>query len=230
MSLHHQHATAVPRGNGDSYPKWHALHTRSNFEVRVANQLTASGIENYLPSFEEVHQWKDRKRKIQVPLFPGYLFVRFGSGSPHRVRVLQSSGVVGIVGTPGRDEAVAEQEIESIRTALEARLRCQPHPFLREGDWVRVKRGALKNIEGYLVRHKNQARLVISVSVLGQAVSVELDTADVERTRQVPQTGAQSSLAGPALSGASTYPKVSPSRTGSIPWLSTPSASTFFPR
>jgi transcription antitermination factor NusG len=161
--------------------RWYALHTRSRFELRIAEQLTAAGVENYFPSIEEVHQWKDRKRRVLVPLFPGYLFVRFATGTPQRRRVLQNVGVVGIAGPRGHDEAVGEQEIESIRAVLQMSLQCRRHPYLHEGDWVRVKRGVLKNVEGYLVRYKNEAHLVISVAVLGQAVSVELNTIDVER-------------------------------------------------
>jgi transcription antitermination factor NusG len=162
-------------------PRWYAVHTRSHFESRIASQLSAVGIENYLPSVEEIHQWKDRKRTVNIPLFPGYLFARISPIPENRLQILQTAGVAGIVSTGGNIESVADTEIEAIRTALSARLRYQPHPFLRMGDWVRVKKGALKEVEGYLLRHKNQMRLVISVSILGQSISVELDTRDVER-------------------------------------------------
>jgi transcription antitermination factor NusG len=162
---------------------WYAVHTRSNFEVRVADQLSAKNIENYLPAYEEMHQWQDRKRKVLVPIFPGYVFVRFGTRTPTRLRLLQTSGVVRIVGQGGKDEPVFDHEVEAIRSVLKSNIRCFAHPLLREGAWVRVKRGPLKGVQGYFVRLKNQSRLVISVNVLSQSVATELDCRDVELIR-----------------------------------------------
>jgi transcriptional antiterminator NusG len=162
---------------------WYAVHTRSNFEARVADQLSAKDIENYLPAYEEIHQWKDRKRKIQVPLFPGYMFVRIGERTHARLQLLQTSGVVRIVGQGGKNEPVSDREVEATRTVLESNIRCFAHPFLREGAWVRVTRGPLKGVEGYLVRLKSQSRLVISVNVLSQSVAAEVDSCDVEPVR-----------------------------------------------
>jgi transcription antitermination factor NusG len=162
---------------------WYAVHTRSNFEVRVADQLSAKNIENYLPAYEEMHQWQDRKRKVLVPLFPGYVFVRVGQHTQTRLPLLQTSGVVRIVGQGGKDEPVADQEVEAIRSVLKSNTRCFAHPFLREGAWVRVKRGPLTGVEGFLVRLKKQSRLVISVNVLAQSVAIEVDCSDVELVR-----------------------------------------------
>jgi transcription antitermination factor NusG len=162
---------------------WYAVHTRSNFEVRVADQFSAKNIENYLPAYEEMHQWQDRKRKVLVPLFPGYLFVRIGEHTQTRLPLLQTSGVVRIVGQGGKDEPVSGHEVEAIRSVLKSNTPCFAHPFLREGAWVRVKRGPLKGVEGYFVRLRNQSRLVISVNVLSQSVATEVDCRDVELVR-----------------------------------------------
>src|ERR1017187_5516657 len=162
---------------------WYAVHTRSNFEVRVADQFSAKNIENFLPAYEEIHQWKDRKRRVLLPLFPGYLFVRIGDHTETRLPLLQTSGVVRIVGQGGKHEPVLDHEIEAIRIVLKSNTRCLAHPFLREGAWVRVKRGPLKGVQGYFVRLKNQSRLVISVNVLSQSVATELDCRDVELVR-----------------------------------------------
>ena len=162
---------------------WYAVHTRSNFEVRVADQFSAKNIENYLPAYEEMHQWKDRKRKVLLPLFPGYVFVRIGDHTQTKLPLLQTPGVVRIVGQGGKVEPVFDHEVEAIRSVLKSNIRCFAHPFLREGAWVRVKRGPLKGVQGYFVRLKNQSRLVISVNLLSQSVATEVDCRDVELVR-----------------------------------------------
>ena len=158
---------------------WYALHTRSNFEGRVAAHLEAKGVPNFLPAREEVHQWKDRKRKIAIPLFPGYLFVRLAENCS-RLPILQTPGVASIVGQGATPEPIPESEIEAVRLVLASRERCLAHPFLKEGSWVQVTRGPLKGVEGFLLRIKSLARVVISVNALSQAVAVEVDARAVE--------------------------------------------------
>lgn len=167
----------------ESTPAWYAVYTRSNFEKRVATELTAKGVENYLPLVEEAHQWKDRRKLVEMPVFSGYVFARFGDSSPLRMKVLRVTGAVRILGSQGQIEAVPECEIESIRRLLKANVVCFAHPFLREGAWVRVKRGPLKDVEGMLVRLKNKTRLVVSISLLSQSVGTEIDIQDVEVIR-----------------------------------------------
>lgn len=159
---------------------WFALHTRSNFEQRIAAELVAKGFETYLPAYEELHQWKDRKKKVLVPLFPGYVFTRFEPSPEYRVRVAQTAGVVRILGRSGEVEPVPEAEIEAVRALLNAKVPCFAHPFLREGCRVRVKRGALRGLEGILVRFKNSTRIVVSVTLLSQSVAAEVAASDVE--------------------------------------------------
>jgi transcription antitermination factor NusG len=161
---------------------WYAVHTRSNFERRVADQFTARGIEHYLPVYEETHQWKDRKRRVAIPLFAGYLFARFKESTPTKLQILQTTGTAHIVGQGGKCESVPEQEIEAIRTLLNSKERCFPHPFLEEGAWVRVRSGSLKGVIGRLVRIKQSARLVLSIDILSRSVAVEIDAGNVEPT------------------------------------------------
>ena len=153
---------------------WYALHTRSNFEHRVAAEISGRGIECYLPSYEEEHQWKDRRKKVTLPLFPGYLFVHMRDLAAERLPVVTAQGVVRIVG------GVPEMEVHTVKRILEARLACYGHPFLRAGMRVRIKRGPLAGLEGFLVRVKNRARLVITVNLIAQSVATEVDIADVE--------------------------------------------------
>jgi transcription antitermination factor NusG len=159
------------------------LHTRSNFEKRIAADLTASGVEAYLPAYEEVHQWKDRKKAVLMPLFPGYVFARFHDEPGTRLRVLQVSGVVCILGRDGRIESVPEVQIDSVRAMLNANA-ALVHPFLREGDWVRIKRGPLNGIEGILVRAAHRFRVVVSISLLARSVATEVDLGDVEPAKR----------------------------------------------
>lgn len=160
--------------------RWYAVRTRSNFEVRVNTRLLEKGIECWLPVFREVHQWKDRKKLVEKPVFPGYLFTRFADSSESRLAVLRTEGAVRILGQREEIEPVPNAEIEALQRLLTSNPRCLAHPLLREGAWVRVKRGALKNLEGRLVRVKNQTRLVLSMTLLSQSVSTEVDASDVE--------------------------------------------------
>ncbi len=163
--------------------RWYALYTRSNFEKRVSCELAAKHVENYLPVVEQVHQWKDRRKRVEVPVFPGYVFVRLRDHHSIRLEVLRTAGSVRILGQGDRIEPVPEAEIESIRRLLKARVPCFAHPFLKEGAWVRVKSGPLRDVEGLLVRLKSKTRLVLSVALLSQSVATEIDVADVEVLR-----------------------------------------------
>ena len=160
--------------------RWYAVHTRSNFEKRIAAELGTKGIVNYLPAYEEVHQWKDRKRAVLIPLFPGYVFARFSDEPYLRLSVLTTAGVVRILGCGGAIEAVPDGQVEAVRRLLLSKIPYLSHPFLREGDWVRVKCGPLRGIEGILVRAKSRHRLVISVPLLSQSVAAEIDGRNVE--------------------------------------------------
>ncbi len=168
-------------------PRWYAVYTRSNFEKQVAAELTAKEIEHFLPLVDELHQWKDRRKLVHLPVFPGYVFARFGDTARARLQVLNTAGTVRILGSDGKIEPIPDLEIEAIRRLLKANVPYFAHPFLREGAWVRVKRGALKNVEGLLVRVKNKTRLVLSVSLLSQSVATEIDIRNVEVIRAAPR-------------------------------------------
>jgi len=161
-------------------PRWYALNTRSNFEKQIAVELKTKGIEHYLPAYDEVHQWKDRKKKITVPLFPGYLFARFLDEPYLRLKVLATAGVVRILGNSSRIEPVPEEQVEAVRAILNSRLPHFREILLSPGAPVRVIRGALAGVEGTLVRTKRQARLVITIPLLGQSIAAEVNAADVE--------------------------------------------------
>jgi transcription antitermination factor NusG len=159
---------------------WYAVRTRSNFEQQAVAEIADKGFEAYLPAFQQVHQWKDRKKIVNHPLFPGYFFVRLVDSNERRLAVLKTAGVVQILGSGKTIEPVPEEQVESVRRMLSANVACFAHPFLREGSRVRIRRGALKDLEGLLVRFKNAYRLVLSVDLLCQSVATEVDIIDIE--------------------------------------------------
>jgi transcription antitermination factor NusG len=163
------------------YRPWWALYTRHQHEHAVAHILSAKGFDVFLPSYESVRRWKDRRKILSLPLFPCYVFVRGEHG--RRLQILTTPGIHMILSHGETFASIPETEIEAIRKTVEDSFRVEPHPFLRCGDRVRVTRGSLQGIEGILVRSKNIFRLVLSVEMLAQSVGVEVDTADVEPVR-----------------------------------------------
>jgi transcription antitermination factor NusG len=159
--------------------QWFAVQTRYRYEQRVAGDLTAKGVETYLPLLREVHRWTDRKKPMEIPAFDGYLFVRFEETQRNRVRVLETSGVVRLLGNQSGLEPVPDLEIESLRRSLESGASCIRHPYLAAGTLLRIERGPLRGLEGRLVREANALRLVVCVASVGQAIAVEVARQDV---------------------------------------------------
>ncbi len=157
---------------------WYALHTNYQHEKAVARILGQKGFDIFLPLYDVAHRWKDRTKQLSLPLFPCYVFLQ--GGLDRRLQVLSTPGVLGFVGWSGRAAAIPEEQIEAVLRTIESSLKVEPHPFLKCGDWVRVKSGPLEGIEGILVRKKNLFRLVLSVEMLQKSVAVEVDATAVE--------------------------------------------------
>jgi transcription antitermination factor NusG len=157
---------------------WYAIWTRSRHEQVVREQLEQKGFEAFLPTLPRWSRWKDRRKKIDWPLFPGYCFARFDASE--RLPVLKCSGVVNIISFNGEIAPIPEQEITSIRRLVDSDLQYDPCPLIREGMIVEVTHGPLKGVVGRLVRKGTHARLVLAVDLIGQAVSVEVDASDVK--------------------------------------------------
>jgi transcription antitermination factor NusG len=156
---------------------WFAVWTRSRHEQVVRAQLERKGFEAFLPTIPRWSRWKDRKKKIDWPLFPGYCFARFDPRV--RLPILKCTGVVSIVSFDGEPAPIPDIEIESIRRLVQSDLQYDPCPLIREGMMVEVVHGPLKGVVGRLIRKGAHARLVLSVDLIGQAVSAEVDAADV---------------------------------------------------
>ncbi|HMD83676.1 MAG TPA: UpxY family transcription antiterminator [Terriglobia bacterium] len=172
---------AVSAEEANSDAAWYALYTRHQHEKTVASLLLGKGIQVFLPLYSAVHKWKDRDKKLLLPLYPGYVFLR--DRLDRKLQILMTPGVHSIVGTAGGPEPIPEFEIAAVKRVIESSWAVEPHPFLRCGDWARVTHGPLEGIEGFLLRKKNAYRLVLSVEMLMKSVAVEIDASMVERIR-----------------------------------------------
>jgi len=182
-AIHPEQGTvpADPRLASHAELRWYALYTCANSERRIADQLNiryARGIEHFLPQYASLRQWKDRKVRLELPLFPGYVFVHLAL--QNRLRILQIPGVAHIVGFGGHAAPLADEDVARLHACLDQGLRAQPHPFLQVGRRVRVRSGPLAGLEGIIVRRKNAARFVISFALIQRSIAVELDCAALE--------------------------------------------------
>ena len=157
---------------------WYALYTAARHEKVVAKQLEQRRIETFLPLYRSWHRWKDRRKLVELALFPSYVFVRIGNRE--RLRVLQVPGAVSLVTFNGEPAPLPDQEINTLREGLEHEVYAEPHRYLRVGRRVRVIRGPMAGIEGILSRKKDKYRVVISIEALMRSVAVEVDSADLD--------------------------------------------------
>lgn len=167
------------------YP-WYAVYTKHQHEKNVARILTMKGFETLLPVYQTAHRWKDRTKVLSLPLFPCYVFLK--ANLERRLDVVTTPGIFALVSNSGEPAAIPTAEIEAIRRAEESGAKMEPHPFLRCGEWVRVKCGPMSGIQGILLRKKNLYRLLLSVEMLGKAVAVEIDSFLVEPLNGKPKS------------------------------------------
>jgi transcriptional antiterminator NusG len=161
-------------------PQWFAVLTRPRHEKVVAMQLQGRGIEHFLPIVTQEHLWSDRRKKVQVPLFPGYAFVKVPNSSECLVRVLQASGVTRFVGFGEQATPIPEVQIASVQLLLANNIRCDAHIFLRVGQRVRVRGGCLDGLEGILIAKDRGKSLVVSVDSIERSLLISLDGYSVE--------------------------------------------------
>lgn len=158
---------------------WLAVRTRSNFEKLTAAELEKKSIEVFLPLRRVTRRWSDRRKLIDEPLFRSYVFLR--APEEDRLRVMRTTGVVRFVGTSTRYPwQVGQKEMEALRRFVDERLLIDPYPYLKAGQRVYVRSGPLAGIEGFIVRKNSKCRLIVSVEMMMQSVSVEVDESTVE--------------------------------------------------
>ena len=163
----------------DATLQWFAVSVKIHAERSVARAFRTKEYEEFVPTYKETHQWSDRRKETEVPLFTRYVFCRFDGR--FRAPVLRTPGVLSIVGTPAGPSPIEPHEIDALRRAWKSGVACQPWPFIRQGERVRVRRGAFSGVEGILVQSKKGYRLVLSVTLLERSVAIEVAATCVER-------------------------------------------------
>jgi transcription antitermination factor NusG len=160
--------------------RWYALHTRARHEKAVERRLRDQGMETFLPTTLEVHRWSDRKKKVEVPLFNCYVFVRCALSAEDRTRVYRVESVHGFVGVRGASLPIPDEQIESIRKVLTQSVSWRSYPFLKAGQRVRVRGGAMDGVEGVFLAENGDHSLIISVDAIQRSMAVRIDGYDVE--------------------------------------------------
>jgi transcription antitermination factor NusG len=182
-------------------PRWYAAYTYARHEKRVAEHLQRIGVESYLALYTATRQWNQRRAQVELPLFPGYVFVRIPLAE--RMRVLSAPGVAYLVGTRGEPAPLADDEVEPLRDCLSQKLRAEPVAYLSAGSRVRVVAGPLSGLEGVIVRRDGETRFVVSIELIMRAIAINVEGLDLElvessvtsalRTVCVGETGAGNS-------------------------------------
>jgi transcription antitermination factor NusG len=160
--------------------QWYALHTRPRHEKAVVQRLAERGVETFLPIVTEVHRWSDRQKKVEMPLFSCYVFARFVPNRVDRLRVLRVDGVLGLVGSRCEGAAIPEEQIEAVRAVVDGTMSWSSYPFLKIGQRVRIRSGALDGVEGILVSRNGNETLVISVDAIQRSLAVKVEGYQVE--------------------------------------------------
>jgi transcription antitermination factor NusG len=160
--------------------KWYALQTRARHEKLIAHRLRDGGIATFLPLVSEMHRWSDRRKLVELPLFSCYVFVRLSPSHEDRLRVLRLDGVFGFVGVRGEGTPIPDDQIDAIQALLLQGLPWSNHPFLKIGQRVRIRGGAMDGIEGILVARNGDRTLIVSVDVIQRSLAVRIEGYDVE--------------------------------------------------
>lgn len=168
-----QHVIPAP-GRDETATSWFAIQTRPRHEKKVAEDLREKGVTTFLPLFSSLHQWSDRRRLVEMALFPGYVFVRIGGAADSRVFVLRTHGVVNFVGIRGTGVAIPDCQIEAVRTILDRQIPFAPHPFLSVGRQVRIQGGSLDGLQGILVAKNSDQSLIVSVELIQRSLVIRI--------------------------------------------------------
>jgi len=158
-------------------PLWYAAYTCANHEKRVVAELGARNVEHFLPLYSSMRRWKDRRVQLELPLFPGYVFVRLALRE--QLRVVQIRSVVRLVGFGGLPTALQDTEMKIMRAGLSESLCAEPHPFLTVGRRVLITGGPFAGLKGVLKRKKSNLRVIVSLELIRRSVALDVDVADI---------------------------------------------------
>jgi len=160
---------------------WYAGYTASRHEKRVAEHFEQRGVEHFLPLYETIHRWNNGRHRVQLPLFPGYIFVRIALRD--RLRVIDVPGFVRLVGFNSLPHPLPEADINRMKEALNKGVLAEPYPYLTVGTRVEIRNGPMQGMTGILLRRQNKCRVVISVDLIMRSMAVEVEASDVVQVR-----------------------------------------------
>ena len=173
-------AISLPAADESLTQRWYAVQTRPRHEKKVALQLKNRCVEIFLPLLSRIRHWSDRQKLVELPLFPGYAFVRMCHTNSNRLRILQTPGVLGFVTSAGRALPIPAREIENVQKVLLEKVPCWTHPFLRIGQRVRIRGGSLEGVQGILLASRSDRSLLISIEPVSQSLRINIEGYDVE--------------------------------------------------
>jgi transcription antitermination factor NusG len=161
-------------------PFWFAVQTRPRYEKKVTAELQEKGVETLLPLYSATHQWSDRRRVVNLPIFTGYVFVRIVPSPVPRISVLQTNGVISFVSVRNIGIPIPDYEIEAIQAVLEGGVTFEPYPYLKVGKTVRIRGGCLDGVSGVLMAVNGDQSLVISVNLIQRSIAMRVEGYKVE--------------------------------------------------
>ena len=161
-------------------PRWYAIYTRSRYEKKVSMELEERGLEHFLPLVPQLRYWKDRKKIVDMPIFPGYLFVNIKLSE--KIPVLQANGVVRFIEFNGAQSPIPDAQIEDVRQLLKYPDRVETASYFNCGDPVEITAGPFAGIKGKIIHSRGKQRLLVGIEIIQQAVSVEIDSAWLKRS------------------------------------------------
>jgi transcription elongation factor/antiterminator RfaH len=170
--------------------QWHVVYTFPNFEKKIYNQLLQQNIDAYLPCQHVVRQWSDRKKKVEVPLFPNYVFVKV-SKSEH-FKVLSTNGVVRFISFCGIPAVMPKEDIEAIRLLINGNWKIDKEAYFAVGDRVKIIHGPLAGLEGIWLEKRGAKRFGIRFESIKQAVSIDIHSCYLEKISEVTSSVAYS--------------------------------------
>jgi transcription antitermination factor NusG len=173
-------------------PMWYAGYTCARHEKKVSEQLSQRSIEHFLPLYETVHRWKNGRHRVQLPLFPSYIFLRIPLAE--KLRALQIPGFVSFVGFGGVPFPLEEAEVTRMQEALNSGVMAKPHPYLKVGSRVEIVSGPLEGMRGILLREQGQCRVVLSIDLIMRSIVVEVDASEVVPLKAEPTAPSQATF------------------------------------
>ena len=180
-TLTHEWNSAVPVPlSAPDEQSWYALLTRARHEKIVAQRLHEVGVTSFLPTITQERRWSDRKKMVEFPLFSCYVFAKLFPTNEGRMKALRIEGVYSLVGSRGEGTSIPDEQIEAVRRIAEEQLTWHTHPFLKVGQRVRIRSGALNGVEGILTARSGESTLVVSVDAIQRSLAVRIEGYDVE--------------------------------------------------